>query len=99
MAFHFLRPVRPIPIEIFQGIRAVVGTVSAADASGVDLSDQTFFVFIGRSHRTDFDTGGILTMHTGSGDEPRSESRIFSFYDRQYGHPRNDPVFFLRFWG
>jgi hypothetical protein len=84
---HFRGPLGLVPIEILDGVRTGCRTISATDATVIDLGNQSLFVDIGGIDRTDLGARGIVTVHTGSREEPGFDSGILPFNVRDQFDP------------
>jgi hypothetical protein len=89
-----LREFRFAPVEILDGVRAVVDAIAATYASRVNLSDQSFRVLVSGTNRTNENARWSVTMLTKHGEKPRLDVRVFAFRHRQEIHPSDDPSLF-----
>jgi hypothetical protein len=59
----------------------------------INLCDQALLVFVSGIHRTDFGTGRVIAVHTGSGKKSRLNVRIFSLDVRDQFDPVDGATF------
>jgi hypothetical protein len=86
---HLFWPFGGIPVEILYGVRASRRTVSAADATVIDLCHQSLFIDISSVDRTDLHTGGMIAMHAGPWEKPCLDVWVFPFNIRDKFNPVN----------
>jgi len=86
-ALHFLGPFGFVPIKILDGVRTGCRTISAADATVIDLGNQPLFVDIGGINRTNLSARGIVTVHAGPREEPGFDTGILPFNIRDQFDP------------
>jgi hypothetical protein len=84
---------RSVPIKIFYGIGAGRGTISATDASMIDLYHESLFVLVGGVDRAHLSARGVIAMHARSGKQSRLDTRIFSLDIRDQFDPIDGTTF------
>jgi hypothetical protein len=89
--FIFFRPGRRVPIEITNGIRTVGDAHANPNATGIDLCDNPFGIFISSFNRTDLGTRRFITMHAGKGIKAHLHIRIRSLDFMDEIHPEFCP--------
>jgi hypothetical protein len=84
---------RGVPIEILNGIRTRRGTISATNASVIDLSHKTFFIDVGSIDWADLGARRIVAMHARPGKQSGLDMRIFPLNIRDQFYPADRATF------
>jgi hypothetical protein len=85
-------------VEIFESIRTIVRAITTTDTACVDLGDNSLRILIGRSYRTNLDTGRIFTVHTRPGKISLFDIRILSLHNSEDRHPGYGPESLFLDW-
>jgi hypothetical protein len=81
-----------MPVEVTDGIRAIRDTHTDTDATGIDLLDDPFRVYMSCVDGTDFGTWRFIAMHTGHGNEAHLHIGIGSLDLMDEIHPEFCPA-------